>query len=63
MRLGLAISENWVKVNGQIAWVIESSREVGIRFIDLQEDTRSKIRDWISSESSQGRFQKGQRDT
>jgi hypothetical protein len=58
MRLGLAISENRVEINGQIAWVSESSREVGIRFIDLQEETRSKIRDWISVESSQGRFQK-----
>jgi hypothetical protein len=58
MRLGLAISENRVEINGQIAWVSESSREVGIRFVDLQEETRSKIRDWISLESSQGRFQK-----
>jgi hypothetical protein len=58
VRLGLAISENRVEINGQIAWVSESSREVGIRFVDLQEETRSKIRDWISLESSQGRFQK-----
>jgi hypothetical protein len=58
MHLRLAIAGNRVEINGQIAWASESSREVGIKFIDLQEDTRSKIRDWISSESSQGRFQK-----
>jgi hypothetical protein len=57
MRLGLAISENRVEINGQIEWVSESLREVGIRFIDLQEDTRSKIQDWISLESSQGKFE------
>jgi hypothetical protein len=58
MRLTLAIAENRVEINGQIAWASESNREVGVKFIDLQEDTRSKIRDWISLESSQGRFQK-----
>jgi hypothetical protein len=58
MRLRLAIAENRVEINGQIAWASESRREVGIKFIDLREDTRSKIRDWISLESSQRRFQK-----
>jgi GNAT acetyltransferase-like protein/PilZ domain-containing protein len=57
IRFGLPISENRVEINGQISWVSESRREVGIRFIDLQQDTRSKIRDWISLESSRGRFQ------
>jgi hypothetical protein len=51
-------SQGWVEIDGQMAWVSESNREVGIRFLDLQEDTRMKIRDWISVESSQGRFHK-----
>jgi hypothetical protein len=58
IRFGLPISENRVEINGQISWVSESRREVGVRFIDLQQDTRSKIRDWISLESSRGRLQK-----
>ena len=58
IRFGLPISENRVEINGQISWVSESRTEVGIRFIDLQQDTRSKIRDWISLESSQGRLQR-----
>ena len=58
MHFWLPISPNRVEISGQIAWVSESNREVGIRFLDLQEDTRNKIRDWISLESSQGRFHK-----
>src|ERR1700693_220119 len=37
MHFELAISENRVEINGQMAWVSESGREVGIRFVDLQE--------------------------
>jgi hypothetical protein len=58
MRFGLPISENPIETNGQISWVSASRTEVGIRFIDLQQDTRIKIRDWISLESSRGRLQK-----
>jgi Acetyltransferase (GNAT) domain/PilZ domain len=54
----LPISESWVEINGQIAWVSKSRKEVGIKFIDLQEETRNKIRDWISLKSSQLTFQK-----
>jgi hypothetical protein len=53
LRFGLAISENSIEINGQIAWVSEPTKETDI---NLQEDTRRKIRDWISLESSQARF-------
>lgn len=46
-------SQGWVEIDEQIAWVSNSRTEVGIKFIDLQEETRNKIRDWISLESSQ----------
>ncbi|HXM97453.1 MAG TPA: GNAT family N-acetyltransferase [Candidatus Dormibacteraeota bacterium] len=58
IRFGLAISDNRLEINGQMAWVSESKTEVGIRFVDLLEDTRGKIRDWISLKSSQEKFQK-----
>ena len=58
IRFGLPISDNRLEINGQMAWVSESKTEVGIRFIDLLEDTRGKIRDWISLKSSQETFQK-----
>jgi hypothetical protein len=58
IRLGLPISEKRVEINGQISWVSESRTEVGIRFIDLQQDTRSQIEDWIGMESSRERLEK-----
>jgi hypothetical protein len=58
MHFRLPISQSWIEINGQIAWLNEANRTLGIRFIDLQEEARIKIRDWISLESSQRRFQK-----
>jgi hypothetical protein len=46
-----------VEIRGQIAWVSESRREAGIRFLDPPENARSRIKEWISLESSQGSFQ------
>jgi hypothetical protein len=54
----LLISQSWVEINGQIAWVSKSRTKVGIKFIDLQDEARSKIRSWISQQSSQQRFEK-----
>lgn len=57
MQFDLPISDSWVKVSGQIAWIDKSRTEVGIKFIDLQEETRDKIRAWISQQSFQQRSQ------
>ena len=49
---------NITPVDGQLAWMSNSRTEVGIKLIDLQEETRNKIRDWISLESSQRTVQR-----
>jgi len=49
-------SQDWVEIRGQIAWVSESRREAGIRFLDPPETARGRIQEWISLESSQGTF-------
>jgi len=54
----LPISESWLEVNGQVVWVSRSRTEVGIKFVDLQEETRRKLRRWISQQRSQPRFEK-----
>ena len=54
----LLISQSSVEINGQIAWVSKSRTKVGIKFIDLQDEARSKIRSWIYQQSSQQRFEK-----
>ncbi len=57
IQLRLSISGSWVEINGQIAWVSKSRTEIGIKFVDLQEETRSKVRSWISQQSSQHRLE------
>jgi hypothetical protein len=47
-------SQDRVEIRGQIAWLSESGREAGIRFLDPSETARSRIKEWISVESSQG---------
>ena len=58
MRFLLPESKSWVETNGRIAWVSESRKEAGIRFVDLPENARRKIQKWILLESSQEHFGK-----
>ena len=58
IRFRLPISEGWLELNGQIVWVSKSKTEVGIKFVDLQEGTRSKLRRWISQQPSQLPFER-----
>lgn len=50
-------SQECVKIEGQIAWLSESRREAGIKFIDPPETARRSIQEWISIESSPGALQ------
>jgi hypothetical protein len=53
MRFLLPESTGWVETNGWIAWVTESRKEAGIRFLDLPEDARNTIQKWVLFESLQ----------
>jgi hypothetical protein len=52
MRFQLPGSQERIETNGEIAWITRSKTEAGIRFANLQKDSRKKIRKWISQESS-----------
>jgi TonB family protein len=52
LRFQLPDSKEWIQTNGEIVWIAESQKEAGVRFVDLTEDTRIKIRNWISQEPS-----------
>ncbi|HXM65054.1 MAG TPA: GNAT family N-acetyltransferase [Terriglobales bacterium] len=43
---------DWVEIKGQIAWVSESRREAGIKFLHPPEAARTWIKEWISREPS-----------
>jgi TonB family protein len=52
MRFQLPDSKEWIETGGEVAWIAESQKEAGVCFVDLTEDTRLKIRNWISQEPS-----------
>ncbi len=54
MQFQLPGSREWIETNGEIAWITKSKTEAGIRFANLPDNTRKKIRKWISQESFRG---------
>ena len=52
MRFQLPGSNDWIEASGEIAWISQSKREAGIRFVDLTAENRNRIREWFSSQSS-----------
>jgi hypothetical protein len=52
IRFQLPTSDVWIEVSGQVAWMDASKKGAGIKFIDLEESDRQKIREWIGSKDS-----------
>ncbi|HXO00174.1 MAG TPA: TonB family protein [Candidatus Acidoferrales bacterium] len=52
MRFLLPDSQDWIQTSGEVAWIADSQKEAGVRFVDLDHDTRKTIRNWISQEPS-----------
>jgi len=50
MRFQSPQSGDRIEIAGKIAWTAESKKEAGIQFIDLPEDERAKLREWVASE-------------
>jgi TonB family protein len=46
MRFQLPGSKDWIEATGKIIWISESKREAGVRFVDISQDARDRIRDW-----------------
>lgn len=55
MRFVLPESREWIQTSGEVAWIADSQKEAGVRFVDLDQDTRDRIRNWISLEPSRAR--------
>ena len=52
LRFRFSKSHDWIKESGIIAWKSESKKLVGVRFLNLSEESRSQINTWIASEAS-----------
>ncbi len=57
IRLQFPDAGHWVDVKGEIVWKSESRREAGIRFVDLTEEARLLLQNWISSPTHCGSIQ------
>jgi TonB family protein len=51
MRIQLPQPNEWVEAGARIAWTGKSRKIVGVEFVDLPEQARNQIREWISRET------------
>lgn len=54
MRVRFPDSAYWFETSGYLAWKSDSGKEAGIGFADLPEDTRFRIKQWVSQGESPG---------
>lgn len=52
LRFQLAQSKDWIETSARIAWTNESRKVAGLQFVDLPESTRTRLREWLSLETS-----------
>ncbi|MGA9142189.1 MAG: TonB family protein [Candidatus Acidiferrales bacterium] len=52
MRFQLRKSDEWIEAAGKVAWERASTKEAGIKFINLSEQARNQIKKWILAEAS-----------
>jgi TonB family protein len=52
LRIQLPKSTKRLAARGKIAWTSGSKKEAGVEFVDLPEEVRGQLKDWLSSEAS-----------
>lgn len=48
LRFRLPGSDQWIEARAKIAWVDHTGKEAGAQFLDLPEDCRARIAEWVS---------------
>ena len=48
MRFQLSQSNEWLETSARVVWANESRKVAGLQFVDLPEETRLHIREWLS---------------
>lgn len=51
VRLPIGTSRKWVETAARVVWADETRRLLGIEFLDLAEESRQLIRDWLAEET------------
>jgi TonB family protein len=52
MRFQLPGAGDWLEASGEVARISESRKEAGLRFVNLSDDARMRIKDWVLAESA-----------
>lgn len=52
MRFQLSQSNDWLETSARVVWANESRKVAGLEFVDLPEQTRSHIREWLAGGAS-----------
>ncbi|HXA76615.1 MAG TPA: TonB family protein [Candidatus Acidoferrales bacterium] len=59
MRFQLPGSSDWLEAKGKITRISESKKEAALRFVDFSEESRDRIRNWVSLAEPPGQSQMG----
>lgn len=51
VRFQLSESDGWIQANARITWTGQSRKLAGLEFVDLSEDARGRIKEWVIRES------------
>jgi len=54
VRFQLAETGSWIEVKARVIWTGRSRKLAGLEFVGLSEESRGRIRDWLSRETVQG---------
>ncbi len=52
MRFQLSQSNAWLETSARVVWANESRKVAGLQFVDLPEETRLHIREWLTGEAA-----------
>jgi TonB family protein len=51
MRFQLSQNNNWLETSARVVWANQSRKVAGLQFVDLPEQTRLQIREWLTGEA------------
>jgi TonB family protein len=51
VRFQLAETESWIETNARITWTNDTRKLAGLEFLNLTEDSRGRIREWLLRDS------------
>jgi len=51
LRFQLSETESWIEASARISWTSESRKLAGLEFLNLSDDSRTRIRAWLNRES------------